>query len=319
MTLAHRQRNAAGPRRTVTSGEVARDLPPRWDDGLGRMAHALGSREHPFELNRLSGGLEGKTFAFCLDDNRFVLKIYNGDGNQARTEFDNLAVVAVAGVPTPERVLLDADGAWFHAPAIVMTGLPGRPDMHPSHQSMWIDGAARALASVHDIPSARAGHIRSSRWQRWQPSTDGMGSDASRVDAMLARLYDRAGTLPTVLSHDDYNPGNLLYDGGRLSGVVDWADITIEPRQAAVALYRHFLAIHPGGKAPESFLAAYERAAKTSLDDLPLWDVLYGLRGLRPIDHWVRACQGLGLDITSSEIRERSRAWVCRGMRIAGG
>lgn len=283
------------------------------------MAHALGSREPPFELNRVTGGLEGKTFVFRLHENRFVLKIYSGDDNRARTEFDNLAVVSVAGVPTPEPVLLDADGTWFHAPAIVMTELPGRPYMHPNDQSIWIDGAAKALASVHDIPSARAGHVRASRWQRWRPPTDGMGSDAPRVDAMLARLYDRAGTLPTVLSHDDYNPGNLLYDCGRLSGVVDWADITIEPRHAAVALYRHFLAIHPGGETPDTFLVAYERAAKTSLDDLPLWDVLYGLRGLRPIDHWVRACEGLGLDITSSEIQEKSRAWVRRGMRSAGG
>lgn len=146
-----------------------------------------------------------------------------------------------------------------------------------------------------------------------------MGSDASRLDAVLARLYEQAETLPTVLSHDDYNPGNLLYDCGRLSGVVDWADIAIEPRQAAVALYRHFLAIHPGGGAPELFRLAYERAARISLDDLPLWDVLYGLRGLRPIDHWVRACEGLGLDITSSEIQKKSRAWVRQAMRMAEG
>jgi aminoglycoside phosphotransferase (APT) family kinase protein len=298
---------------------VVVDLPSHWDDGLGRMAHALGSRALPFDLNRFTGGLEGKTFAFRLGDDRFVLKIYGGDDDQARTEFDNLAVVSVAGVPTPEPVLLDADGAWFHAPAIVMTELPGRPDMHPSDQSIWIDGAAKALASVHDVPSDRAGHVRPSRWQRWRPSIEGMGSEALRLDAMLARLYDRAATLPTVLSHDDFNPGNLLYDCGRLSGVVDWADITMEPRYAAVALYRHFLAIHPGGEAPESFLVAYERAAKTSLDDIALWDVLYGLRGLRPIDHWVRACAGLGLGITSSEIQEKSRAWVRQGMDSAGG
>jgi aminoglycoside phosphotransferase (APT) family kinase protein len=281
------------------------------------MADALGWKNAPFEFERFTGGLEGGTSRFRLDNNRFVLKICSGDGNRARTEFDNLTVVSAAGVPTPEPMLVDAEGAWFDAPAIVMTQLPGQPDMHPTDHHLWIDGAAKALASIHAIPSVRARHVRTSRWQRWQPSTNGMGSDAPRVDAVLARLYDRAGTLPTVLSHDDYNPGNLLYDSGRLSGVVDWADITVEPRQAAVALYRHFLAIHPGGEAPATFLAAYERAARVSLDDLALWDVLYGLRGLRPIEHWVRACEGLGLTITSSEIQERSRAWVHQGMRIA--
>ena len=302
------------------SGQVALDLPHTWDDGLDRMARALGSREPPTNVNRLEGGLGGKTFAFRLHEQPFVLKVYVEDGDQARVEFDNLAVVSVARVPTPRPVLMDAHGEWFHAPAIVMTALPGRPDMHPRDRNLWISGAAEALASVHDIPSVRAGHVRPPRWQRWQPSTEGMGSESPRADAVLTRLYDRAGTLPTVLSHDDYNPGNLLFDGGgRLSGVVDWADIAIEPRQAAVALFRHFLAIHPGGETPETFLDVYERAAKTSLDDLPLWDVLYGLRGLRPVDHWVLACGGLGLDITSSEIQETSRAWVRRGILLAGG
>ncbi len=283
------------------------------------MAQALGSSEPPTNFNRLPGGLEGKTFGFRLHEQHFILKVYAGEAHQARREFDNLIVAGIASVPTPEPVLIDADGEWFHAPAIVMTALRGRPDMHPMHLNLWIAGAAEALASIHSLPSARAAHVQTPRWQRWQPSTEGMGSDASRVDALLAQLYDLAGTLPTVLSHDDFNPGNLLYDGERLSGVVDWADITIEPRQAAVALYRHFLAIHPGGEAPESFLDAYQRAAKTSLDDVPLWDVLYGLRGLRPIDHWVLACKGLGLDITYSEIQERSRAWVRRGMLLARG
>ena len=127
---------------------------------------------------------------------------------------------------------------------------------------------------------------------------------------MLARLYQQAGSLPTVLSHDDFNPGNLLFEGGRISGVVDWADIAIEPRHAAVALFRHFLAIHPGGEAPELFADAYELAAGTALRDLPLWDVLYGLRGVRPVDHWALALEGLGLDITSAEIQDRSAARV---------
>jgi aminoglycoside phosphotransferase (APT) family kinase protein len=147
-----------------------------------------------------------------------------------------------------------------------------------------------------------------------------MGSDSSRADVLLSRLREEAGGLPIVLSHDDFNPGNLLYDGGRLSGVVDWADIVVEPRHAAVALFRHFLAIHPGGEAPELFLDSYEHAAHTSLNDIHPWDVLYGLRGVRPaLDHWVLAFDGLGLDITAKEIQDRSRAWVRKAMSLAGG
>ncbi len=239
------------------------------------MARALGSKAQAADLKRLTGGLEGETFAFRVRSDHFVVKIYvEDDGEQAKTEFDNLDVVSTATVPTPEPVLMDQDGEWFQAPAIVMSALPGRPDMHPTDRGLWIEDAAEALASVHAIPCGRASDVKIPRWQRWKPSTEGMGTDSKRASSALDLLYDQAPTLPTVLSHDDYNPGNLLFDDGHLSGVVDWADIAVEPRQAAVALFRHFLAIHPGGDTPDEFLQAYEEAAEISLDDLPLWDVL---------------------------------------------
>jgi aminoglycoside phosphotransferase (APT) family kinase protein len=309
-------------RRTVVSNEVADDLPPGWEDGLDRMARAIGSRESPSHVRRLIGGLEGDTFAFRLADDRFVTKVYTGatSANQADIEFDNLAVASLATVPTPEPLKIDRNGEWFNAPAIVMTALPGRPDMHPSDRQRWIDGAAGALAAIHELPTTRVNHVQSPRWRRRRPPTQGLGGDSSRADALLARLYGEAGQLPTVVSHDDYNPGNLLFDNGHLSGVVDWADITVEPRQGSVALFRHFLAIHPGGGAPEMFLGSYQQFAKTSVDDLPLWDILYGLRGVRPVlDHWVLAFQGLGLSVTSEEIHERSRRWVREAILRAVG
>jgi aminoglycoside phosphotransferase (APT) family kinase protein len=293
--------------------------PFNWDEGFERVALSLRSGEQPSDIHRLTGGMEAETFVFRLGNDRYVVKICAKDGSEAKAEFDNLAVVSVATVPTPEPVLLDADGEWFRCPAVVMIALPGRPDMHPVDRRVWVDDAAEALASIHAVPHSRATHVLPPRWQRWQPSSQGMGGDSDRVEALLAELYERAISRPTVLSHDDYNPGNLLYENGHLSGVVDWADITIEPREAAVALYRHFLAIHPGGDAPEAFLNAYQRAASTSLDDVPLWDVLYGLRGVRRVDHWVAACDLLGLSITSTEIQERSRAWVGQAMQLALG
>jgi aminoglycoside phosphotransferase (APT) family kinase protein len=312
---------AMTPRSAGIVHRVADDLLQGWDEGFDRMSLAMGSSESPSDVARLRGGLEAETFAFRLAGDRFVVKIYDVDSaDQASTEFDNLGVVSLARVATPEPVLMDHNGEWFRTPAIVMSALPGQPDMRPSDRQRWTDGAAEALASIHEIPPARTTDARLPRWQRWWPSTDGMGSDSSRADLLLAQFREEAGRLPVVVSHDDFNPGNLLFDGGRLSGVVDWADIVVEPRHAAVALFRHFLAIHPGGEAPELFLDSYEHAARTSLNDIHLWDVLYGLRGVRPgLDHWVLAFDGLGLDVTANEIRDRSWTWVRKAMSLAGG
>jgi aminoglycoside phosphotransferase (APT) family kinase protein len=280
------------------------------------MACALGFDRTPEIVTRLSGGMEGETYALRLDGSALVVKVYVKNPQEAKQEFDNLTVVSASNVPTPAPILLESEGEWFGFPALVMTLLPGRPDMHPTDLDLWIQGAATALARIHEIPSEDAIAVRPPRWQRWQPSTEGMGSDAPRVDQVLAEIFETAAEVPGVFSHDDFNPGNLLFDDdGILTGVVDWADVTVEPRQADVALYRHFLAINPGGDAPDRFLRYYEKSAGVRLDDLPMWDVFYGLRGVRPVDHWVKACEALGLVITSEEIQSRSREWVRRGLR----
>ena len=152
------------------------------------------------------------------------------------------------------------------------------------------------------------------RWQRWRPTLDNLGDQAGTVAEVLARLYERADDYPKVFSHDDFNPGNVLFHDGDPSGVVDWADITVEPPQAAVAQYRHLLAIHPGGDAPDRFLTEYLAASGRPLADLPLWDVLYGLRGVRPVDHWVRAYDGFGVTLTVNEINARSMGWIRRAL-----
>ena len=298
------------------SDEVALNLTAGWIDGLNRVARALDAVGPPTEVKRLAGGMEAEAYSFRLSGAAFVVKVCVNNSEEAKREFDNLAVVSASSVPTPEPILLDEEGEWFGTSALVMTSLPGRPDLHPSELNLWTQGAAIALAKIHEIPPNSGTTFRPPRWQRWHPLTDGLGSDAPRADRVLAGLHERAAELPVVFSHDDYNYGNLLFDGdGTLTGVVDWADVTVEPRQAAVALYRHFLAINPGGDAPDRFLRHYERSAEVRLDDLPMWDVLYGLRGVRPVDHWAKACEGLGLAITSEEIQTRSREWVRRGLR----
>jgi aminoglycoside phosphotransferase (APT) family kinase protein len=278
------------------------------------MAASLGSGDPPVEIVRLTGGLECETYVFRLGTERLVVKMFTKDGSRASTEFGNLSAVSAAGVPTPEPVHFDGNGDWFGAPTIVMSALPGRPDLHTTDVGRWVRGAAAGLAAIHEVDPEVARMAKAPRWQRWRPTWDGLGDQAAAVEVALTRLHERAGTYPTVFSHDDYNPGNVLFHGGDLSGVVDWADVTVEPAQAAVAQYRHLLAIHPGGAAPDQFLAAYLARTRRHLADMPSWDVLYGLRGLATVDHWVLAFHGLGVTLTVSDINTRSRNWIERAL-----
>jgi aminoglycoside phosphotransferase (APT) family kinase protein len=261
-------------------------------------------------MKRLTGGLECDTFSFTLDERHLVLKIFVEGDTRCRAEYENLGVVATASVSTPEPVGLDHEGHWYGTPALVMSALRGAPELHPSAINRWTRGAAAALASIHQIDPTTSIQLRTPRWQRWKPPVEDMGVAAPNTEHALALLYDRIERTPTVFSHDDFNPGNLLFVDGELSGVVDWSDVVIEPRQAAVALYRHMLALHPGGQASDMFSDHYESITGISFDDMALWDVLYGLRGVQPVKHWARAFRGLGVTITSEQINSRSRRWV---------
>jgi aminoglycoside phosphotransferase (APT) family kinase protein len=274
------------------------------------MVKSFGVTDGVTQVKRLTGGLECDTFSFTLADRHLVMKLFSDGVLQARTEFENLSIVAAASVPTPDPILFDDEGKWFGSSTLVMSALPGAPELHPADVDTWTRGAATALASVHEIKPRTARTLQSPRWQRWQPSLDRTGPGTPRIERALDVLYASIEKYPTVFSHDDYNPGNVLFLDGALTGVVDWSDVVIEPRQAAVALFRHLLALHPGGDAPQRFLAHYESITRMSLADIALWDVLYGLRGMQPVEHWVRAYKGMGVTMTSEQIDRRSRRWI---------
>ncbi len=306
----------------VVFGHVARS---KTDGGIAlepgavrRMALSLGTQGEIAEITTLTGGLECETSAFIYDGQRFVVKRFKaGERCSAVMEFENLSRVSRVNVPTPEPVFLDDDGVWFGTPAFVMTALPGRSGVALKDVQGCTDGAATALAAIHEFAPDVAGAAVVPRWRRWHPTTEGLGGDSVRAENALDALYVVAADAPIVFSHDDYNPGNVLFCGASLSGVVDWSDITVEPRQAAVALYRHMLAIHPGGRAPDRFLASYEAAADVRLDHMALWDVLYGLRGTGPVPHWVRALRAHGVPLTGDVIQARSLRWIRQALTHA--
>ena len=283
------------------------------ETSLRRLARSLGSASDITGLKRLTGGLEADSFSFTLECKAFVFKRFATEGSRAVTEFENLSIVAASAVPTPEAVALDVDGRWFGSPALVMTALPGAPNLQPIDEEAWVAQCGTALAEVHRIGPNAAGSTRTPRWVRWKPPVVPSGD----IENVLARLYARAPGEPTVFSHDDFNPGNVLFSDEWLSGVVDWTDVTLEPRQAAVALFRHLLAVIGRPDAAGAFLAAYETAANVALEGQPLWDVFYGLRGLGDVEHWVSALHGLGLPVTAEEIRSRSLGWIGQALRLA--
>lgn len=198
-------------------------------EGLARLGSALGGGEVRV-ITRLVGGLDCATHVLLYRGHHLVLKRHKPGATGARIEFENLQVVRASAVATPEPVALDEDGEWFETEALVMTVLPGRPELSPVDTDGWVRQLATALAGLHDTEAARLPPRRESLWRRWEAWLDPRDERMAAIIVAVEVLRQTADSEPLVLSHCDYHPGNVLFEHSTLSGVVDWMGARLEPR-----------------------------------------------------------------------------------------
>ncbi|MHB1487901.1 MAG: phosphotransferase family protein [Acidimicrobiales bacterium] len=185
-----------------------------WDDGDGQRAEQLILRSDPV------GGL--------VATDRSV-------------EFAVLRALEGTDIPSPVARWLDADGAWFARPSLIMRRATGTCDYYVLNGS-WplperVDVARQMcdlLAALHgtDWRGAGLGEVLGEPHEA--PST----VEVKRWEAVLRRDQVEAypeidlavewlkATAPaaerTVLVHGDYKPGNVLIEGGAVTTLLDW-------------------------------------------------------------------------------------------------
>lgn len=194
--------------------------------GLGTIRHAMpagGGRRNDVWLVETAGG----------DD--VVVRLLADDGRRAM-EVAVMARAAAAGVPVAE-VLWSSSGP---PPVTVQRRLDGQrlADVEPTEE--LCASVAATMAAIHAVGVAGGfgslttdlvgEEARLSTWftARVRAEADGVGpagEDRFLVDETLARFDAAAGLLDAqvpVLVHGDLQPHNLLVDGDRLTGVLDW-------------------------------------------------------------------------------------------------
>jgi aminoglycoside phosphotransferase (APT) family kinase protein len=140
------------------------------------------------------------------------------------------------------------------------------------------------------------------------------------ADALLTREASTMQTLREIdrdppafapsFIHRDFHLGNVLWDEGAISGVVDWVETSTGPVDLDVAHCCTNLAMTHGGDAPQRFRDAYRRAGGTLTDD-PYWVLLDAVGFLpAPVDRgpgpgWER----LEAYVESSLRASSSRSW----------
>ena len=201
------------------------------------------------------------------------------DFNAAR-EAAILELLAPTPVPAPALVAADPDGAACDVPALLETLLPGGPPDLQGDLDRVLEGLAAALPEIHAVAV---------------PGTGGGGAGARGVPA-YRRFYDPERLAPPAWSarpglwarafqvaagpppphrpcfiHRDYHPGNTLWRGPQLVGVVDWIGGSWGPPSVDLGHMRLNLVWELGPAAADRFLAAHQ--ALTGADHHPFWDL----------------------------------------------
>ena len=184
----------------------------------------------------------------------------------------------------------------------------------------WADQLARVLLAIHAITSDRfdlsilnvqlPDGVRQDLETR-RPYAQEHGVLARSVHAALVEDIDRIGWQHATLVHDDFWPGNTVWHGGKLTGVVDWTHAEAGDPRTDVSQCRIDLAIILDLPAAETFREAYRSNAAAPVSDIWYFDLLRGLRALLSYEFWLPGYHDAGLaHVTKRRARTRIEAFL---------
>lgn len=177
---------------------------------------------------------------------------------------DAVDAVDATVVPAPRLLATDAGGHLTGVPSLLMTQVAGRVELTPTDRGAWLDDLARMLATIHRQPptlAARVIHEDAAPDLHWLID-HGLRRDCLDIVETAASRYRD----DEVFTHGDYQHFNILWQDGRLSGVVDWPNAGTGPRGRDVGHCCLNLAVLVDPPTAVEFLQRYEREAGVTPD-----------------------------------------------------
>lgn len=162
-------------------------------------------------------------------------------------------------IPVPRSIALDSTGRVAGAPAHLMSRLPGRLELRRCDDQLLAELAA-VLASIHGFQPADDERPRP--YQSWAVRAKRVvPAWARRADLWLKAFEVLEAAPPAFVAaflHRDFHLGNVLWDRGTVSGVVDWVETSWGPPDLDVAHASTYVAMLHGPNAARSFGECYE-------------------------------------------------------------
>jgi aminoglycoside phosphotransferase (APT) family kinase protein len=224
-----------------------------------------------------------------------------------------LGLLEATAIPVPALVAVDARAVATDEPALLMSRLPGRLRLHAVAH---VEALGRMLASIHRfVPGAPD---RPRTYQSWAVPERRVVPAWAREPGVWRRAFSRIDVEPPgyrgCFLHRDFHPGNVLFDGAAVSGVVDWVETSWGPADLDVAHCCTALALLHGPGTTEAMLARYLAAGgqlATDPAERAYWELVDAVGYLPDPEKVARPWRESGRpDLSAAVARDRLEAHV---------
>jgi aminoglycoside phosphotransferase (APT) family kinase protein len=228
----------------------------------------LAAGEQIVGAERLHGGMTADVRRLTISrpdggTRDLVLRSYVGledAADRLAREAEALTLLATTAVPAPQLVAVESA-------ALLMTHMPGRSILTDDGLAERIPVLAQQLVAIHAVQPVgrpRAFVTLTTADTVVTPP----GADWSAAIDLIRRPHP---PYEGRFLHRDYQPGNILFQGARLTAVIDWADTSWGPTDLDVAHCATNLALLHGPTWALSFVEAYEQAGGALSPDRHYW------------------------------------------------
>ncbi len=245
-------------------------------------------------LTPISEGIENTNYFLSTADGEFVLTLYERVPAEDLPFYLNFtAHLAKSGVAVPAPVA-DRTGGLFSIlngrPAALTQRIAGRPNMQPS--ACHCAAVGRELGLLHKASGTFRTRISNKRGPAWTLSTSRSvrafvsPEQNSMIEDELKFQRERRQTrLPNGAIHADLFRDNVLFDGDRLSGLIDFGFAATDEFAYDLAITANDWCVDGEGRfdAPRlsALLAAYYAVRPLSEAEQAAWPALLRAGALR--------------------------------------
>ena len=275
--------------------------------------YSLGTLE---SIEGIAEGVQNSNFFLSTSHGRYVLTIFEQLTRSELPFYINLmAHLARHGVPCPAPLANrdnDYIGEIRHKPAVIVTRLAGKSVTAPTLAQCTAIGAM--LADLHSAAQSYGGRQAHQRGTGWCRETAPLvlpflsEADAALLrDEMRHQAQHRPGDLPRGVIHADLFRDNVLFDGDRVSGLLDFYFAGVDDLLFDLAVTANDWCIEPGGSLDAerctALLAAYHANRPLTASERNAWPVMLRAAALR---FWLSRLQDFHLPRAGDLVARRN-------------